>query len=483
MKRKVESFRWRIFIYNIILLLMVSVVCTMYFLLNDKTINSYNDSFTIYSELHHYYDSVKKMNVQFQEALQSHTSIPQDVVDKLQGDTKEALHNIEEYSKKNYDTLYENLYTTYQIFDASILQYNTTLDSSQVHENYLKIMKSRGDFYEVATKNMQEYKDEVNRNRNNLGWMSVLLVTFMLLWIIYFSKTMMYAITSPIEKIIHNINQIKQGTYDLTQISNTNEEMNVLCLALDDMAQSVQRNFQNEIEKAELEKQFLAQQNENLKKDELLAQGELKVLQNQINPHFLFNTLNMIYKKAYSEGAYETSELMEKTSQLLRYCLDNANKISSLDKEIKAVENYMYIQDKRFQDRIQFILHEDEGVDNIQMPTMILQPLVENAVIHGCKDTIEGGQVIVSVKKDGNAVILSVYDNGKGMSAYDREQLIAHDYQIDDEDRQHIGLYNITKRLRSFFHDDVQITIKSEETKYFEITIRMQGEVSKCDTF
>ena len=98
----------------------------------------------------------------------------------------------------------------------------------------------------------------------------------------------------------------RQGEYDLSDISNTSIEMENLCIALDDMAQHVQKNIENEKEKAALKHQLLEKENENLKKDELLALSELKMLQNQINPHFLFNTLNMIYKTAYRENATDT---------------------------------------------------------------------------------------------------------------------------------------------------------------------------------
>ena len=98
--------------------------------------------------------------------------------------------------------------------------------------------------------------------------------------------------------------------------------MENLCIALDDMAQHVQKNIENEKEKAALKHQLLEKENENLKKDELLALSELKMLQNQINPHFLFNTLNMIYKTAYRENATDTGAMVDKTAMLLRYALD-----------------------------------------------------------------------------------------------------------------------------------------------------------------
>lgn len=480
-KIKKESFRWRIFIYNVILLTMVAVVCTMYFLLNDTTIDNYNATFTTYHELNRFYNHVGDINRSYQNYLTTHKNRDLQAVLSLYKEGEQALQQVQDHLEQHdLANQFDDLKSMLVEYKDQLLPWKSDMDgSSQIaktHELYLRIMKTRGDYYEIITDDMQLYKDQVNQNRTKLGWMSALLIIFMILWIIYFSSVMLRSITHPIETIIHNIHQIRKGEYDLTQLSNINEEMSVLCLALEDMAKSVQKNILNEQEKAELEKRVLEQENENLKKDELLAQGELRILQNQINPHFLFNTFNMIYKKAYSEGAIETSELMEKTAQLLRYSLDNTNKISTLKDELKAIENYMFIQEKRFGERIHFILDVDPTLTNIQMPTMILQPLVENAVQHGLKDTIEGGEIIVSAHRENHELVLSVADNGKGLSGEQLECLILNDYRMRDDEREHIGLYNVTKRLKAFYGKHVQIIINSEKACGFEMVIRIEGE-------
>lgn len=481
MKRKRESFRWRIFIYNIMLLTLITVVCTIYFLLNETTINNYNDTFTSYNELNHVYGNVRDMREAYLQYIETSDEKCFDSIEKHYASAKENLNEVEEHiSNRSYMDDFNELNDMLITYHDHLLPVNDTsqeLLQNTSHELFLNIMKTRGHYYELVTQDMQSYKDTVNNNRFMLGWMSVLLITFLLLWIIYFSKTMMRLITNPIETIIHNINLVKKGEYDLTQISDTSDEMNVLCLALEDMAESVHKNMEYAQEKAELEKKVLEQENENLKKDEQLAQGELRILQNQINPHFLFNTLNMIYKQAYSEGAVLTSELMEKTSKLLRYSLDNYNKISSLSDELQALENYIFIQEKRFGDRMQFLLQRDEDVRDIRMPTMVLQPLVENAVRHGLKDVMEHGEVVIAAKMDDDAIVLFVSDNGKGMPADELEILILNDYRIYDDEREHVGLYNVIRRLKAFYGDYVKISVNSAEDCGFEIVIRIEGEV------
>ncbi|MGX8833476.1 sensor histidine kinase [Amedibacillus sp. YH-ame6] len=481
MKRRTESMRWRIFVYNIMLLLMVSLGCTMYYLLNDETINKYNDTFTTYNELNHVYHNAKEIHTLYTEYMSNEDET---FIKQAENSEKEALQGLQNvkdaYGKVDQDKQFTKLKSSIQEFYQYVKNATYTIDApvskDQVHQQFINIMRSRGDYYEILTKDMQFYKNQVHEHRLILGWMSVLLIILMIIWIIYFSRTMLKSITDPIEKIVHNMKQIKKGEYDLTQISNANVEMNELCIALEDMADSVQKNIQYAEEKADLEKRVLEQQNENLKKDELLIQGELRVLQNQINPHFLFNTLNMIYKKAYSEGAYETSELMEKTSQLLRYSLDTIHKVSTLREELKAIENYMFLQENRFGERITFHLYVDLDIQNIHIPTMVLQPLVENAVTHGLKDTITDGEVIVSASMNGTDILLSVSDNGIGMSAHTLEELILNEYRIQDEEREHIGLYNVTKRLKTFFKDQVEIIVNSSEDCGFEIVMKIKGE-------
>ena len=248
-----------------------------------------------------------------------------------------------------------------------------------------------------------------------------------------------------------------------------------LCLALEDMAQHVQRNILNEQEKAKLKHQLLEKENENLRKDELLALSELKLLQNQINPHFLFNTLNMIYKTAYRENAMDTSAMVNRTSMLLRYALDKANKTSDLYSEIESIENYIYIQEKRFHQRIKFILTVEEELPNIQVPGLLIQPLVENAVKHGLKDVIEDGEVIINVHHLDDHIIISVSDNGIGVETEILEKGIINDFQIDN-DKKNLGLYNVIQRIRMFYGNTAQISFNSYPGCGFEVIIKIKME-------
>nr|WP_275950534.1 sensor histidine kinase [Clostridium sp. MCC353] len=221
------------------------------------------------------------------------------------------------------------------------------------------------------------------------------------------------------------------------------------------MADEVQASIRHVQEKSQLENQLLEKENENLKVKELLIETELKVLQGQMNPHFLFNTLSLISKMAYLEGAEKTSELMETTTDLLRYSLDKSNSVSDLYSEIESVKNYIKIQEVRFGHRIKFELSVGNHIPKVIMPGMIIQPLIENAVIHGVKNMVSGAHVLVSVKRGGDKVYILVEDNGTGM---DSSRLEAVQSGVEEKS---IGINNVRKRLELFFGIKPVLSIES----------------------
>ena len=211
-----------------------------------------------------------------------------------------------------------------------------------------------------------------------------------------------------------------------------------------------------------------------LKKDELLALSELKLLQNQINPHFLFNTLNMIYKTAYKEKAMDTSAMVNKTSMLLRYALDKANRTSDLYSEIESIENYIYIQERRFHQRIKFVLNVEDNLPNIQVPGMLIQPLVENSVKHGLKDVIKDGEVLINVQHIDDHIVISVSDNGIGLETEILEKGILNDFH--DKNKNNLGLYNVIQRIKMFYGNTAQISFNSYPGCGFEVIIEIKVE-------
>jgi sensor histidine kinase YesM len=205
--------------------------------------------------------------------------------------------------------------------------------------------------------------------------------------------------------------------------------------------------------------------------EEALKFMELKALQSQVNPHFLFNTLTTIAGVALFEDAEETNGLLQAMSRLLRYSLRMIGQSVSLREELSNVQDYLAIQQVRFGDRISVDVLVDESTLSSQIPVLTLQPLVENAIIHGLESR-EEGHLSLLVHLEGDNIVLRVRDNGVGIER-ERLQQIAK-ASIDPTGRSHttgIGLSNVQKRLQHFFGTNSGFQIESEPGKGTCITL------------
>ena len=292
-------------------------------------------------------------------------------------------------------------------------------------------------YYNLITEKMNQKSDNIIE-----GWKwqigtVILLVSAMIIVAVAFLILCINDITQPIERIVKNIQKIKLGQYDLKEVKHAGAEMATLCNAFDDMAKSVQLHIQDVEEKARLENQLLEKENENLRISKLLAVTELQALQSQINPHFLFNTLSLISKMAYMESSPQTSEMLETLAELLRYCIDNANKTSDLNGEIECTNNYLTIQRKRFGHRVQFEFMVEDNLPDITLPGLIIQPLIENAVIHGVGQMVKDGRVSVQIGRAADKINIIVEDNGRGMDSDLVEQILSERQTLDsDKDKK-----------------------------------------------
>ena len=204
-------------------------------------------------------------------------------------------------------------------------------------------------------------------------------------------------------------------------------------------------------------------EHEELMNTKLVLQKQMYLnLQHQINPHFLFNTLNMISQTAYLEGNDQTVRLIETTADLLRYSLDYSDHAVTLLRELEALEHYVSLQEERFGKRIQFIFDLDENFGHVKIPSLILQPLVENAITHGVAAYESGGEIRIQTKKDAKSerVRVSIIDNGLGMEKHQLEQVKA-DMEKQTLETEKIGLSNVFIRLDIFYDHRADIEIVS----------------------
>ena len=143
-----------------------------------------------------------------------------------------------------------------------------------------------------------------------------------------------------------------------------------------------------------------------------LDEVRLQMLKNQINPHFLFNTLNMIASTAQIEDAAATEKMIHALSRLFRYNLKSTDSVMPLERELKVVQDYMYLQQMRFGQRIRYDTDCNQDTLEVLVPSFALQPLVENAIIHGISPKGQGGRIHVRSWMEGRRIWISVADTG-----------------------------------------------------------------------
>ena len=205
----------------------------------------------------------------------------------------------------------------------------------------------------------------------------------------------------------------------------------------------------------------------NLKEQEMLVSqknAELLALHSQINPHFLFNSLNAGAQLAMMEDAEQTGIFVEKMADFFRYNVKKGQEDATLGEELEAVDNYIYILNVRFAGDIHFSKEVDESLENVRMPSMILQPVVENAVNHGIRDIEWEGKIHLTVTGDADYIRISVKDNGKGMTQEQIEGVLSGNRERRNEegDSTGIGMNNVISRLELYYEESGLMEINSE---------------------
>ena len=201
----------------------------------------------------------------------------------------------------------------------------------------------------------------------------------------------------------------------------------------------------------------------NLELEHNLKSLEIKYYSSQLNPHFLFNALNMAGRQAYLEGAAKTQEIIYTIADIYRNNLKESGLLIPLKKEIANIKNYMFIQSIRFGEQLIFKNNIDKNALNCQIPAMSLQHFVENAVSHGLEQKESLGTIELSVKKIDRRLIITISDDGIGIDENIIKKLNDPNYKgIERDKTTGLGVLNTKKRLDYFFQDDYTLIVKSK---------------------
>lgn len=200
---------------------------------------------------------------------------------------------------------------------------------------------------------------------------------------------------------------------------------------------------------------------EELKKD--LARLELKNIQSQINPHFLFNTLNTIHHLAILENAERTSETISALSEMLRWSLSKAGTLVTIGDEINYIQSYLAIKSVTLQSRVKVKCNFDDTCFGCQIPAYTLQPLVENAFVHGLEPKEGEGHLTITVKHSDERIVMEVEDDGFGMAPYQLENVLKLKLNTSCQDTISLGIRNVIITLDHYFGSKFQWNVVSQQ--------------------
>lgn len=279
-------------------------------------------------------------------------------------------------------------------------------------------------------------------------------------------------ISEPLRQISQQANELASGNLEaddippqsLTEFSSIAASLNKMKARLSQMIIKIreQSDIAVKLQKSELE---------NLRISNDLKNTELRVMQAQINPHFLFNTLNSISRLALQAKDMEVVDLIEALSQMLRYNLNHINRAITLREEIENMKNYIHIQEIRFKDKLGFIIENHSDRMELQMPCMTLQPIVENAIVHGLKPYNYEGAVTVTITDQEEYTLVSIQDDGIGMEKQDIRRMILG--KPEQGEHTSIGFQNVMARLNTFFGREDCVNAVSELGGGTEITLKL----------
>lgn len=272
-----------------------------------------------------------------------------------------------------------------------------------------------------------------------------------------------YTFTRPIGRLTRAMKEIEEGNFEIQVPHKNHDEMGRLTDSFNFMIGRI-----NQLVK-EVYQEKIAQKN-----------AELEALQAQINPHFLYNTLDSVNWMLIDIGADEISDVIVSLGDILKYSIHGKDVLVPLDEEIHYIESYLCIQKNRLEERLTAVLEIQEEARACMVPKLILQPIVENAILHGAEPKKEGGEIRITARIEAGCLVIIVTDHGEGM---DQEALERCRQAVAEPDSgtDSIGMRNVHRRIRLHFGEGYGMTIESRLFEGTSVTLRMPGGKTTTD--
>ena len=349
-----------------------------------------------------------------------------------------------------------NGYETYQAYRDELAE--TQVRESDFVERLYRVYKMQEYLQTYARRLVQVTLKEGNDSYQekvpvfyNMPYLILAISAVFMGFVMFLTKILSNALVSPAVLLAQCARKIAKNDFTGEDPSVENrDEMGELVRAFNKMKRSTKGYIDTLKENHRMSELLHREEIERVEMEKQLSGARLELLKSQINPHFLFNTLNMIACMAKLEEAVTTERMISSMSSLFRYNLKTSEQIVTLARELKVVQDYMYIQQMRFGSRILYSCDLKVDAEQAMIPAFTLQPVVENAMVHGLSKKEQGGRVHVRIWEQGKRLVISVADTGLGMS----EERLAEVTEAMKERRTSrigIGLGNIYKRIHMMY--------------------------------
>ncbi len=282
----------------------------------------------------------------------------------------------------------------------------------------------------------------------------------MLLALVLINAFISSRITNPIQELEKSVNAIEAGELDTEVYTGGSYEIRHLGRSIGDMAKRIKALMQDIVVEHEAKRK-----------------SEFDTLQSQINPHFLYNTLDIIVWMIENEQKQEAVKVVTALARFFRISLSKGKSIISVRDELEHIRNYLTIQQMRFKNKFTYVIDAGEDVMELACLKLMLQPLVENAIYHGMEFMDGDGEIYVQVKKEAGDLFFEVRDNGLGMTEEQVENLLSEKPHVSSKRGSGIGVKNVNERIRLYFGERYGLAIVSEPDEGTVIRIRLPAEI------
>lgn len=473
------SIRIRLMILAALLSLMAGSIVVAVLLKNSKTAGKSADYLEHFSQISQIYELNAQNTEAIKELKKSDDEKDQTLSGQITGNINKMKVLLDEVDNEVLSSQERMRVETVQylteyfenIFEKYKEEYQDELYTDCIY-TIDRINSFAQEILRISVEANKEYIDTVQKENRNL-WITTAFVGIM---VVIVSGAINFIFSSYITRVI---NSTVRMTKEIANRQRTVKyEIEDEPPEVKDMLESFNALLEQLQEKNDMELKIAQDELEQTRMQELLKEAKLQGLQMQITPHFLFNTLNVISKMAFLENDDKVYHLIIALSKFLRHSLKNRQSCVPIQEEIDMIQQYLYILQARMGDRLSYTI--DNRLDNNsrhELPLFTLQPIVENAFKHGIEPCVDGGNILVRIKQVNEELVLTVADDGLGMS---KDKLAAMRLKTrTDEARfnymEHIGIENVCSRLNMLYEESVHICISSVPDKGTIFTIRIRN--------